>query len=284
MHQVGIVVAAMFNLLKITSGMFCSCVLLQKGVNKRVIAKEACEFIEKGLNIVYVCPPDHDRNRMFLSRLFSELTWIDEDSEAAIFGNFVGLPEPTSKMKVARKEARERLSVALAASEFRDGRVTKFLHYCHVGCHDSVGAAKADIIKDIKLAHLDLSVPVPALNRWTKLYAPLAYWHVGTVLGYFQHSFKKISAALDREGDAEVLSVDALIGMEEEQTYKAKKRLRFKKSAEWLHSEHVDIKQGVSKISSHVRLALPVQHNSCSSSTPHDINLFASSAIASAHR
>jgi hypothetical protein len=61
----------------------------------------------------------------------------------------------------------------LAASEFEDGVLKTFKHYCPLGCHGDIAAIADDIADNINVAHLDLAVPVPALNRPVDISASL---------------------------------------------------------------------------------------------------------------
>eukprot|EP00969_Alexandrium_andersonii_P106074 4679592-Alexandrium_andersonii.AAC.1 len=60
-------------------------------------------------------------------------------------------------------------------------------------------------------AHLAMHVQVPALNRWLKLYSPLAFWHVGTCLNYAHVGFQVLKARMPT--DASFLDVDRLVGL-----------------------------------------------------------------------
>ena len=87
-----------------------------------------------------------------------------------------------------------------------------------------------DIYNDIAVANLNMAVPVPALNRWLKLFSPLAYWCAGTVVGYmplaFEEAFKPICQ--DAHHAVAMLSENELIGLGEEDTYMKKREKRFK--------------------------------------------------------
>ncbi len=100
-----------------------------------------------------------------------------------------------------------------------------------IGCHESFACAVVCIMKDLDVAYLEVQVIVPAVNRWVKLYTPLAYWHVGNVLG-IQESFNQLAYKLKTGRGA--LSIEALVGIEDETTFEQKRAARFKKSAQWM--------------------------------------------------
>jgi hypothetical protein len=98
-------------------------------------------------------------------------------------------------------------------------------------------------MKDLTIAHLDLHVPVPAVNRWVKLYTPLSFWHVGSCLGYLPTSFRSLSKTFEQ--DSGVLNVDSLVGLEEDETYKSKRKARFTKASTWLNGASTIHQQSV---------------------------------------
>ena len=147
-------------------------------------------------------------------------------------------------------EARDRLARALAASVMDEGkhRITKFRHYCPVGCHASPEAAVDDISNDINLANLDMAVPVPALNRWLKLFSPLAFWCAGTIGGYLPSAFEEAFRPICQENAhhaVAMLSENELIGLGEEDTYMKKREKRFRRASGWLSAESTALQQSV---------------------------------------
>ena len=142
-----------------------------------------------------------------------------------------------------RRAARRRLAKNLAASRVDDGRIVEWRHYCPIGCHDSRQSAIDEIVQDMRIAHLDLHVPVPAVNRWTKLYAPLSYFHVGSFFGHLPASFQALSKNLSKESG--VLDVDALVGPGDEDTYEQKRKVRANKCAAWMSRETTRHQQAV---------------------------------------
>ena len=76
------------------------------------------------------------------------------------------------RSRVARaRKLRETLSGEWLESSCR--------HYCGPGCHDEVPAAQCAMVQALREAWLERSVPAPALNRWTKLFEPVAWFLEG---------------------------------------------------------------------------------------------------------
>jgi hypothetical protein len=124
-----------------------------------------------------------------------------------------------------------------------DGRIVEWRHYCPIGCHDGKQSAIDQIVQDMRIAHLALHVPVPAVNRWTKLFGPLSYFHVGSVFGHLPASLQALSKNLSR--GLGVLDVDALVGPGDEDTYEQKRKVRANKCAAWMSRETTRHQQAV---------------------------------------
>ena len=217
------------KIIGVLTPMFCACVLMQRGTNKKLVRNHAKRDISSSLEIVFELSPldEHKlvENELFLRRLFRTLDYADES-----------IPYEDVRLHANRsqQEARDRLATSLAASDIVDYRIVKLRHLCRLGCHPTRKAAVDEISGDMIAAHLDMSVCVPAINRWLKLFAPAAYWLVAIVLGVVTRAFGTISETLDEKAEATVLSVDELIGIGEDSTYQSKKRVRFKKAYSWL--------------------------------------------------
>lgn len=112
----------------------------------------------------------------------------------------------------------------------------KLRHLCLLGCHRTKEDAVNDIFTDLRTAHMDLSIGVPAINRWVKLFKPTAFWLVSVVLGVVMCAFGRISESLEEVSETTVLSVDELIGIGEDTTYQNKRRMRFKKAYKWMRA------------------------------------------------
>jgi hypothetical protein len=67
------------------------------------------------------------------------------------------------------------------------------------------------MLSDFEVAFLDQHVAVPAVNRWIKLYAPLAFWHVATAFGLFGDAFCFLR---NPGGTSDQDDIAALVGME----------------------------------------------------------------------
>ena len=216
MHQVSIIVSAVMTMLALSSALFCASVLMQSGRQRRSVLAEVRRQLQADISIV-VCADmsqqQERQNELYLEAMLGTLQRVDDETEAMLYTSFVGLDEQHVLGRNARRraEARARLSRSLAASTFDGGRLVKMVHRCPLGCHESPAAARNEIISDLETAHFGLHIPVPALNRWVKLYGPLVYWYVGTGLGYMPLCFKVLAAHLSRDAEG-ALDVDALIG------------------------------------------------------------------------
>ena len=192
MHQVALVVSHLLKNLGLLSPMFCASCLLQRGKARGDVKRLVLTSL-RSLTMVYEKPPEWETNKSYLLSLFLLLT--ESESSKTFFGEDPGDAhqerQPT-RMKQRSIEACERLAKNLAACVFENDAIVQWRHYCPLGCHESEAAARQEIEDDMALIHLDLLVNVPALNRWLKLFQPLSYFGVGTLLGYLPDAFENI--------------------------------------------------------------------------------------------
>ena len=197
--------------------------------------------------IIYEEPTDvdTDRNYRYLRSLYKLLDCADEDSYALLSDV---APEERVQTEALKKRiaARERLCKLLSASRFEDDRIVEYRVFCPFGAFDSVAEAHEAVEQSVQTAHLDMHTTVPAVNRWTKLFQPLAYWTVGTRVGYLPDSFVQICEP--RDDVADVLTESDIYGVGGEDSYMRRRQKRFKKSSTWLSAETTPLFQTTSCI------------------------------------
>jgi hypothetical protein len=80
------------------------------------------------------------------------------------------------------------------------------------------------------------------LVRWVKLFKPLAYFSVGTTMGYLPEAFGRVC----QPSTAPLVLSDAdLFGIGDEDTYAKKRERRFQSSWRWLIAQDSAMKQSV---------------------------------------
>jgi len=142
----------------------------------------------------------------------------DEEAERALRG---------------RAAARKRL---LSICPGRWTRSGAFTYYAHCGARSNTLAdAAEEIAKEFDLAFLSAKPAIPAVNRWNKLYMPMAWW-------CFAHQFFNIvveAFAMVRQSQVAasepdfISNVDA-IGPMSEQMYRKVNKARWNKAELWL--------------------------------------------------
>jgi hypothetical protein len=221
--------------------MFCACVLMQKGSVIRKLRVLCKRIFDKTLQVRFVGEAS-PTNCVFLEQLLKELDWADEESLELLYARDIGaMPEELGKKQRARAEARSRLATNLCGSQFNGNKISEMVHVCRYGCHVSSHEAKKQIWEDFALLAFGTRVQVPALNRWTKLYRPLAFWHVVTCLGVLPEGIRLMSTSQSVPG---VLDLEEFVGMEGEQTYLQTHHARMKKAASWLTADTTSTIQG----------------------------------------
>ena len=136
----------------------------------------------------------------------------------------------------SRQQGRRRL-LDLCAGDWAAGG--KILHYCGLACPCKDRDDAVDLIMHALMdSWLGFFPPIPALNRWNKVYAPTSWWMFG-VLFYSIVGRAMASAKQDIVGGSEhedlALHVDGLIGPASAGSVKLVKLARWKKTTEWLN-------------------------------------------------
>jgi hypothetical protein len=104
-----------------------------------------------------------------------------------------------------------------------------------------VAEAALEVWTDVETLLFKTHVAIPALNRWLKLFVPLAFWHVATCLGLLPDGMHALSK---RRSVNPVLDIEHLVGLEAEDTHQQKQHARMKKAASWLRDPWTPLAQG----------------------------------------
>ena len=220
MHQLALVFSLLLTLLGILCPMFCACCLLQRGMVRRTISATVRALLMK-TEMSYTKPDNFDENQRYLRSTLRFLDWADQDAAATLSGETLEFDEAeVSRARQKRLHARDRLAHLLAASEIEHGIIKKYIHYCPLGCHDSPQDACDEISECAEEGHLGLSVPVPAVNRWVKLFRPMTFWLVGIIFGY-------ITLAFEFAKDNYLAKFGAFVGPLTEEDLLTEPRIRF---------------------------------------------------------
>lgn len=150
---------------------FCASCLLQRGSSRRALRRAVRSHIDQHLEVMYCPPPELEANKLYLQQVFRLLNWADDHSNEMVDTDFgrcaEGREQHGPRGRDARKLAREQLATDLAASAIENGMITRFRHYCPLGCHSCRGEIPGLLADKVNLAHLDLCAVTPALNRPT---------------------------------------------------------------------------------------------------------------------
>lgn len=122
MHQLALVVALLMKIIGALTPMFCACVLMQRGGNRKLVRTHVRNDVEANLEVVFVGDHDPDK-QLFLEHLFNTLDYADEESKNNIWEGCSQQPHDANKQHELRLEARQRLAKALAASDIVDFQI-----------------------------------------------------------------------------------------------------------------------------------------------------------------
>ena len=156
--------------LQVINDMFCATTLTHKGLVMKELRTSVRKYIEEHIEIDFTRPdPDVVRqNRAIVSLLNGLDAEASEDCEVGDF-------DRVSKVSERRLQARTRLLNICGGDWSKRGKV---VHTCNFWCNCSSRADAAALVYQTLLeAVLDTRPPIPALSRWGKVYAPLAWWY-----------------------------------------------------------------------------------------------------------
>ena len=188
--------------------MFCATLLLHKGHNMRSLRKRVRERLAAKLVIVYEEPPDLEQNKKYSDAVMRLL------NEADIYFDERDPEDTISRRCQARKELCDLLPGRWSDRE-------AYIHYCSIRCGCKTRTDAVDkVMHALNRAILCCTPPVPALNRWNKLFAPMAWWYAAIdIHGIVLEAFME----LDHE-DPGVVAIDETLvaGPSSEETYRTR--------------------------------------------------------------
>jgi hypothetical protein len=213
MHATQAIVNAVFAAVKLSTALFCACVLLHHvkvfGGLKRRFFRVA---IEQSEDFIVYTPPAPDKVA-YVRALLEMSDWRSDQTYLEGKDGPILSPE-----KQARASFLDRVSLELAASEFDGDRIAKLRKYCPYGCCANLEIAREKMIKDVGEALLAHAPQIPACNRWERMFGPLCFWAVFSRCKQLVSSLADISQKdLTQEDGGPVTEAD-LIGPGDDNT------------------------------------------------------------------
>lgn len=167
LHQLSLCVNACFGPLNIIGPVFCGSTLMRKSSVQESLSKRLDDFIAANLEIEAFAPP-LQRDQEYAAAVMKLLEWTRIEGDA---------------VQVSSARCRLRRSFAALCKFLTspwDG--DRLVHHCPLGCCRDEAESRQklrDLFDDILLCRLP---PVPACNRWTKLYPAVAWWTVSCLI------------------------------------------------------------------------------------------------------
>ena len=183
MHMLAIGVGGLLKDLGVLSPMFCASCLMQKGGTRRKVKTHSHNMVASSMQFDFqpYPPAEFESKVKYLEAVLMQMDYSDEGTNILLHTDLPTM-EPLSCDVAPRKVKRKRLAYLLGASTIEDGRITRYAHWCPLGCHATPKDAIDEINACSDAAVLDLSIGVPALNKWIKLFKPLSQWQSGILL------------------------------------------------------------------------------------------------------
>jgi hypothetical protein len=229
MHMFWASLSAAMQPFNILSPMFCGCTLLRKGANKQTLRKLVHKHIRRNLQVSYVAPSV--ASVPFNTTLVNMLNAAERVTH--------DVPDSDDSGLAGRRAARQELLKLLPWS-WDD--CSNLKHYCSLRCippcspKGQPGDAADKVCDALDKGFLNCLPCIPALNRWNKVYGPLAWFtfcqgFFGIVLNAIMEMHESLQSATTAEL-ARVVSVDELISLSD--TYRAITAMRWRKLSAFL--------------------------------------------------
>ena len=149
---------------KLQGAMFSSSVLLKRRRVKRTLRRQLGSHVADRLRVVFrvasVGATPTKREAPAVLAFFDNLLKHDSD-----FGD-------GTHALMKRHGARKRLRRSLLGP-LRDPAIR---HHCSIGCHSTASSVRSEIIQDIQTLWIDHPPPVPAWNKWSKVWPVIAWF------------------------------------------------------------------------------------------------------------
>ena len=226
MHMTAAAVSHCMQAHHLISPLFCATLQLHHGHIMRKLRSCVNQLIEDNLVVTSVWREEweHSRisNRAMVDLLFSK--HIDPDAADG---------EPSSRHK--RLEAGKRLVELLPQNWLTEGG-HQIVHFCPFGCCSSREDCVSKVQSTLDDFLLSCRPRVPALNRWTRMYQPTAWWAVAcALLQIVPMAWSRMKPPPQPDCLAFVAGDPAHPG--NENTYRAQQKIRWEKASAWIHAE-----------------------------------------------
>ena len=233
MHMMWASLSGSMKDLQLTAPMYCATSLLHKGHNMALLKRAIHQAVDSNLIVVFDPVPDNSAvNGQVVALLdAADREYLDIDPLCT--------PDEITTVVQRRRAARQRL---LRVCPGRWSDPNDFRHVCSYeadcGCTSRSDSVKlvCDLIEE---CCLQCRPSIPAVNRWNKLYGPLAWW---TFAVHFHFLIARAFAyvkdqVLDTDSVAGVISVVDLVAPDEQNettAHRAVKTIRWTKAVRWL--------------------------------------------------
>lgn len=230
MHMMWAALSSALAALDLCSALYCASILLHRGNNMALLRTAVRAHIDKNLVVVFEAPAeDHSATNEAILRML----------DAADHEFFEGVDDREDQVGAAiqkRRDCRRSLSRACPGNWLVPAA---FVHYCSwsTGCNCRSRDEAVEYVFQLVLgAALQVLPVIPALNRWNKLYGPIAWWLFACcfhgVIAAAVIEVKKKTADLESAG--RILNIMDLVAGGDDRTYQAVKCIRWGKTAKWI--------------------------------------------------
>ena len=230
MHMACASVVAELKTLDMTTSAFCATLQLHDGQRMDSLRRAVRAYIFANVKVCYEQPADWAVQR----RLNSEVVSLVLSGHS----NPDDVTEDNPTKRATRRKAGQDLLDLLPGDW---SQPAPLIHWCRFGCCDSPEDAAEKIWAAFDQLLLCCRPRIPSLNRWTRLYQPLAWWCVACRV----HGIVRECMVNMRAPDApktDVTTMTAWSAPDESDVHRAKKMSRWQKASAWLSDPLTEVK------------------------------------------
>lgn len=220
MHMVCASVVTVHSFFDLVSPAFCATLQMHHGPRVADMKALMHAHVERHLRIAFEWDESwsaaRPRNEALLDLMFSKHSNPDQEHDD----------------RMTARERSARLLLDLVHDDWCASGPSDIVHFCRWGCCRSRADAVAKICLSLDALLFDKRPKIPALNRWTRLYQPLAWWTVAcNMCRIVPTCWVKLKAPPAVE---DLITVGIAAGPTTDELFRAKQHARWKKSVRWL--------------------------------------------------
>lgn len=235
MHMICAALVSTLNAFDVINGAFCATLQLHKGLTMANLQQQVHSYIEESLEVVHEWDPSWAGARR------------KNEAVVDLFMSQKHDPDNCDDIDALDSTQKRRRAAFGLLLDFFPGlwydipgcKAGRLVHFCPYGCCTCREISVEKIKACYDDAILSWRPKVPAMNRWTRMWQPLGWWAIGFYMhGLIPAAFAHVQP---KEGESFQISLQDLFcsGENNDKSYQARERSRWKKATAWMATPHL---------------------------------------------